>query len=50
MCRTVDKLVDGINKTTDDLHMWLCPFTPGAKCVFLCTLHILDMFIGMELI
>ncbi len=28
--RTVDKLVDGVNRTTDDLHMWLAPFTQGA--------------------
>ena len=27
--RTVDKLVDGTNRTTDDLHMWLAPFTQG---------------------
>jgi hypothetical protein len=24
----VDKLFDGVNKTTDDLHMWLAPFIP----------------------
>jgi hypothetical protein len=28
--RTVDKLVDGMNRTTDDLHMWLAPFTQGG--------------------
>ena len=28
--RTVDKLVDGYNRTTDDLHMWLAPFTQGG--------------------
>lgn len=28
--RTVDKLLDGVNRTTDDLHMWLAPFTQGA--------------------
>lgn len=27
--RTVDKLFDGHNHTTDDLHSWLCPFTQG---------------------
>ena len=27
--RTVDKLVDGHNRTCDDTHMWLAPFTPG---------------------
>lgn len=25
--RTKDKLVDGVNVTTDDAHMWLAPFT-----------------------
>jgi hypothetical protein len=28
--RTVDKLVDDVNRTTDDLHMWLAPFTQGG--------------------
>lgn len=27
--RTVDKLLDGVNWTCDDLHAWLAPFTPG---------------------
>eukprot|EP00741_Cyanophora_paradoxa_P012206 tig00020603_g11793.t1 len=27
--RTVDKLFDGVNRTCDDFHMWLAPFTPG---------------------
>ena len=27
--RTVDKLIDGVNHTCDDLHAWLCPFTSG---------------------
>ncbi len=22
-------MVDGVNRTRDDLHMWLAPFTPG---------------------
>jgi hypothetical protein len=26
--RTLDKLVDGVAVTCDDLHMWLVPFTP----------------------
>jgi hypothetical protein len=29
--RTVDKLVDGYNVTTDDHHMWLIPFTAGTS-------------------
>ena len=27
--RTVDKLVDGVHWTCDDLHVWLAPFTEG---------------------
>ena len=27
--RTVDKLLDGVNWTSDDLHVWLAPFTKG---------------------
>ncbi|XP_058252111.1 katanin-interacting protein isoform X2 [Hemibagrus wyckioides] len=28
--RTLDKLFDGQNITTDDEHMWMIPFTPGS--------------------
>uniref|UniRef100_A0A7S4F9V3 KATNIP domain-containing protein n=1 Tax=Chrysotila carterae TaxID=13221 RepID=A0A7S4F9V3_CHRCT len=28
--RTPDKLVDGVNATLDDRHMWLTPHNPGA--------------------
>eukprot|EP01105_Mastigella_eilhardi_P004514 TRINITY_DN1601_c0_g2_i1.p1 TRINITY_DN1601_c0_g2~~TRINITY_DN1601_c0_g2_i1.p1 ORF type:complete len:1195 (+),score=273.20 TRINITY_DN1601_c0_g2_i1:2-3586(+) len=27
--RTVDKLVDGVNRTCDDYHVWLAPYTEG---------------------
>jgi len=27
--RTIDKLVDGVNRTCDDLHVWLTPYTSG---------------------
>jgi len=27
--RTLDKLFDGVNRTCDDFHMWLAPFTAG---------------------
>ncbi|KAM9305565.1 katanin-interacting protein [Gastrophryne carolinensis] len=30
-CRTLDKLIDGINVTTEDSHMWLVPFTSGEN-------------------
>ena len=29
--RTPDKLVDGVNNTTNEDHMWLFPFTPGSR-------------------
>ncbi|XP_032429779.1 protein KIAA0556 isoform X2 [Xiphophorus hellerii] len=29
--RTLDKLIDGHNITTDDLHMWLIPFSAGES-------------------
>ncbi|CAH1708620.1 katanin-interacting protein-like isoform X1 [Aphis gossypii] len=28
--RVVHNLIDGINRTRDDMHLWLTPFTPGA--------------------
>ncbi|PAA77810.1 hypothetical protein BOX15_Mlig016692g2, partial [Macrostomum lignano] len=27
--RVVANLIDGVNRTFDEVHMWLCPFTPG---------------------
>ena len=29
--RVVTNLLDGINQTRDDVHMWLAPFTPGKN-------------------
>lgn len=29
--RVVGNLVDGVNRTRDDIHMWLAPFTEGAN-------------------
>jgi protein JBTS26 len=31
--RTLDKLIDGVNNTMDDHHMWLIPFNKGEKHV-----------------
>ncbi|CAL8283535.1 unnamed protein product [Merluccius merluccius] len=31
--RVVGNLVDGINRTQDDMHLWLAPFTPGRSHV-----------------
>jgi hypothetical protein len=28
--RVVANLLDGVNNTCDDLHVWLAPFTPGV--------------------
>lgn len=27
--RVVSNLIDGVNRTQDDMHVWLAPFTPG---------------------
>ncbi|XP_051703511.2 katanin-interacting protein isoform X4 [Oryctolagus cuniculus] len=35
--RTLDKLIDGTNITTEDEHMWLTPFSPGRD--HLVTIH-----------
>ncbi|XP_037088354.1 uncharacterized protein LOC119108914 [Pollicipes pollicipes] len=29
--RVVTNLVDGVNRTRDDMHLWLAPFTPGGE-------------------
>nr|KAF6272068.1 hypothetical protein mMyoMyo1_007271 [Myotis myotis] len=29
--RVVGNLVDGVNRTQDDMHVWLAPFTPGQS-------------------
>ncbi|XP_041829340.1 katanin-interacting protein isoform X2 [Melanotaenia boesemani] len=29
--RVVTNLIDGINRTQDDMHLWLAPFTPGRS-------------------
>uniref|UniRef100_A0A8C5Y5X8 Katanin interacting protein n=1 Tax=Microcebus murinus TaxID=30608 RepID=A0A8C5Y5X8_MICMU len=29
--RVVTNLVDGVNRTQDDMHVWLAPFTPGKS-------------------
>ncbi|XP_075420768.1 katanin-interacting protein isoform X1 [Tenrec ecaudatus] len=35
--RTLDKLIDGVNITAEDEHMWLIPFSPGLD--HLLTVH-----------
>ncbi|XP_053197195.1 katanin-interacting protein isoform X1 [Scomber japonicus] len=29
--RVVNNLIDGVNRTQDDMHLWLAPFTPGRS-------------------
>lgn len=29
--RVVANLIDGVNRTQDDMHLWLAPFTPGCS-------------------
>ncbi|XP_041364093.1 katanin-interacting protein-like [Gigantopelta aegis] len=29
--RVVSNIIDGVNRTRDDVHMWLAPFTPGGN-------------------
>ncbi|XP_012587473.1 PREDICTED: uncharacterized protein KIAA0556 homolog isoform X2 [Condylura cristata] len=29
--RVVTNLIDGVNRTQDDMHVWLAPFTPGQS-------------------
>lgn len=34
--RVVTNLTDGVNRTQDDMHLWLAPFTPGrSHAIFL---------------
>ncbi|XP_039990940.1 katanin-interacting protein isoform X1 [Xiphias gladius] len=34
--RVVTNLIDGVNRTQDDMHLWLAPFTPGhSHTIFL---------------
>jgi hypothetical protein len=42
--RTVDKLVDRINRTNDDLHMWLAPFTQGRHHTVTITFRDVSIF------
>ncbi|XP_073669267.1 katanin-interacting protein isoform X2 [Paramisgurnus dabryanus] len=39
--RIVTNLIDGVNRTQDDMHLWLAPFTPGRK-------HVISMDLGVK--
>ena len=47
--RTVDKLVDGVNITTDDRHMWLIPFESGRSHTLTITFPDLTQLIGLKI-
>lgn len=34
--RSLDKIYDGVNDTTDDRHMWLTPFDPNEQVQIIC--------------
>eukprot|EP01022_Parablepharisma_sp_SALTPOND_P020436 TRINITY_DN372_c0_g1_i1.p1 TRINITY_DN372_c0_g1~~TRINITY_DN372_c0_g1_i1.p1 ORF type:complete len:1264 (-),score=175.40 TRINITY_DN372_c0_g1_i1:6620-10411(-) len=36
--RTIDKLIDGVNSTVDDKHMWLIPYNKGQSHKIMITL------------
>ncbi|XP_029102518.1 protein KIAA0556 isoform X2 [Scleropages formosus] len=37
--RVVTNLIDGVNRTQDDMHLWLAPFTPGRPHVIFVDFH-----------
>lgn len=37
--RVVANLIDGVNRTQDDMHLWLAPFTPGRR-------HVIELELG----
>ncbi|XP_031417223.1 katanin-interacting protein isoform X4 [Clupea harengus] len=37
--RVITNLIDGMNRTQDDMHLWLAPFTPGRQ-------HVIELELG----
>ncbi|KAF7652608.1 hypothetical protein LDENG_00094480 [Lucifuga dentata] len=46
--RTLDKLIDGCNITTDDLHMWLIPFSYGEPHTLTITFNKAQTIAGLR--
>ncbi|XP_048408317.2 katanin-interacting protein isoform X2 [Stegostoma tigrinum] len=46
--RTLDKLIDGINITSEDGHMWLIPFTYGENHTLTINFHRQQTIIGLR--
>ena len=40
----MSNLIDGVNKTRDDIHMWLAPFTPdGDHFIYITFEHAVEI-------
>ncbi|XP_055507196.1 katanin-interacting protein [Leucoraja erinacea] len=46
--RTLDKLIDGINITTEDKHMWLIPFTYGKNHIITISFNQQQRIVGFR--
>ncbi|XP_063286306.1 katanin-interacting protein [Pelobates fuscus] len=46
--RTLDKLIDGINITSEDNHMWLIPYTPGQDHTITITFEKVETIAGLR--
>ncbi|KAM9424231.1 katanin-interacting protein [Pholidichthys leucotaenia] len=47
--RTLDKLIDGHNITTDDQHMWLIPFSHGEPHILTITFSKIETIAGLRI-
>ncbi|KAM8934183.1 katanin-interacting protein [Pelodytes ibericus] len=46
--RTLDKLIDGVNITSEDNHMWLIPFTSGENHIITITFNKVEHIAGLR--
>lgn len=53
--RVVGNILDGVNRTRDDTHMWLAPFTPGkSNFVYMtfakhCSIALIRIWVSVEM-